>query len=66
MKRLTITLAVLYLIFGTVFYVQDLRYSRIAIHIGGEPQKIESVEELSTALTMIFLWPFLILGKAVG
>ena len=66
MKRLTITSAVLYLIFGIVFYVQDLSYSRLAIHIDGEPQKIELVEELPTAFTMIFLWPFLILGKAVG
>ncbi|OGH12298.1 MAG: hypothetical protein A2857_00205 [Candidatus Levybacteria bacterium RIFCSPHIGHO2_01_FULL_36_15] len=66
MKRLTITLAVLYLIFGIVFYVQDLRYSRLVIHINGEPQKIQLVEELPNAFTMILLWPVLILGKAVG
>ena len=57
MKRLIIILAVFYLIFGIVFYVQDLRYSRLVIHINGEPQKIELVEELPTAFTMIFLWP---------
>lgn len=66
MKRLIITLAVVYLIFGIVFYIQDLRYSRLAIHINGEPQKIELVEEIPNAFTMIFLWPFLILGKAMG
>lgn len=60
MKKLIIILIVLYLIFGIVFYVQDLRYSRLVIHIEGEPQKIELVEELPTAFTMIFLWPFLI------
>lgn len=66
MKKLIIILIVLYLIFGIVFYVQDLRYSRLVMHIEGEPQKIELVEELPTAFTMIFLWPVLILGKAVG
>lgn len=66
MKKLIIILIVLYLIFGIVFYIQDLRYSRLKIHIEGEPQKIKLIEELPTAVTMIFLWPFLILGKAIG
>ena len=55
----------IYLVFGIIFYIQDLRYSRLAIHIEGEPQKIELLEELPTAFIMMFLWPFLILGKAV-
>ncbi len=66
MKKLIVVLIVLYLIFGIIFYIQDLRYSRLAIYIGDEPQKIEFIQELPNALTMIFLWPFLVLGKAVG
>lgn len=64
-KRLIIILAAIYLVFGIIFYIQDLRFSRSIVHIAGEPQKIELADELPTAFTMIFLWPFLIAGKAV-
>ena len=66
MKKLIAVLIVLYFILGIIFYIQDLRYSRLAIHIGDDPQKIAFIQELPTALTMIFLWPFLIAGKVVG
>jgi hypothetical protein len=66
MKRALILLIVLYLIFGIVFYVQYLRFSRLAIHVGGDIPQIVLVEELPTAVTMIFFWPFLMLGQAVS
>jgi hypothetical protein len=66
MKRLIIFIAILYVIFGITFYMQDLQYSRRVIHIENEPQKIALVNESPTAFTMMFLWPLLLLGKVIG
>lgn len=63
MKKIYIALIAIYLIFGISFYLEDLHFSRLVIRIEGEQQKIDLVNEVPTAFTMILLWPFLLLGK---
>lgn len=66
MKKLIIILAAIYLLLGIIFYIQDLRYSRLRVRIEAESQKVELTKELPTTFYMIFLWPFLIAGQALS
>jgi hypothetical protein len=66
MKKIVAIILIIYIVVGTIFYLQALTYSRSVVSIGTTPQQLSLVQELPTTLTMIFLWPFLILGQAIN
>jgi hypothetical protein len=66
MKKIILIVLTVYIILGIIFYTQSLKYLRSVVSIGGTTQKIDLTKELPTSITMIFLWPFLLLGQAMN